>query len=695
MSGRSRLTASSSAAPASRSSVPWKAETSVLRTIAANTPEDEVPTFELVDAEVLRADGQTLANPLDLQLHGPFIVRGFLMIDDAAQRTHLITQGRRNRIPIKINQVERYSVGIAADDEDSLGFNPPLLWLRGKCCYHEISPAQHYLPIYRQAIEAIAMYYSFEEYYSTGQGIPMKKSSKKSRLRVESLAPLFLHCAMQLGNGWTMDDVTQKCHDLAHFLISQFFTTMPDVLIWENTYFHAWMKQEHKDLYHRIRDAYISGRPQVEKHPADAQRSASLSQTPVPASLPSRIRSSELTPVDTTIKEKATTGDVPAGSGSQRQRSTRSRSLLPEETHVLAERPAPKPKMKPSTSTPTLTSQASMASPAADDEHVEPFESLRLALEGVYTKTANPAKLTEQSIANKIYFDYRWPTYKNGQTGCHKIPVLEVFHYNAAQLLEVLDKARWGGTPFWSWLEAKVEEPFKPVSMTPDKFPYTLVLRKKMENIVRKPKPPPTKLPATHDYGYDEDEDESDVHHDGFETPGRGIGKTPARLGKSALRPAATLIKRALESDSEEDSPIAKRSHFFGGDTEDDQQLANEDEEEDGEAQIKLVVRADRIPSTTPRGPDGTWTCDEENCNYIIRGGDAEDCKERIQQHLATHEQEAERVQLAMVEGTKNHSSIRYAYFPPFIVMINPGAPWPSVEDSHETDQTTPEAPTS
>ncbi|KAI6782447.1 uncharacterized protein J7T54_001304 [Emericellopsis cladophorae] len=618
MSGRSGPTVSSSAAPASRSSVPWKLETSVLRTIPSNTPEHEVPTFELVDAEVLRADGQTLANPLDLQLHGPFIVRGFLMIDDAAQRTHLITQGRRNRIPIQINQVERYSVGIAADDEDSLGFNPPLLWLRGKCCYHEISPAQHYLPIYRQTNEAIAMYYSFEEYYSTGQGIPMKKPSKKTKLRVESLAPLFLHCAMQLGNGWTMDDVTQKCHDLAHFLISQFFTTMEDVLIWEDTYFHAWMVQEHK------------------------------------------IRSSEPTPVGTTIKEKSTTSDVPAGSGSQRQRSTRSRSLLPEEPHVLAERPAPKTKMKPSTSTPTLTSQASKDSPAADDEHVEPFESLRLALEGVYTKTANTAKLTEQSIANKIYFDYRWPTYKNGQTGCHKIPVLEVFHYNAAQLLKVLDKARWGGTQFWSWLEAKAEEPFKPVSMTPDKFPYTLVLRKKMENIVRKDKPPPAKRPATHDYGYDEDEDEdeSDVRHEGFETPGRGIGKTPARLGKSALRPAAPLRKRALESDSEEESPIAKRSHFFGGDTKDDQQPAHEDEEEDGEPQIKLVVRADRIPSTTPRGPDGTWICDEENCNYIIRGGDTEDCKERIQQHLATHEQEVERVHLAMVEGTKNHSSI-------------------------------------
>jgi hypothetical protein len=233
--------------------------------IEPGVTEDKIETFELVDAEVLSADGKTLANPLDLQLHGPFTVRGFLMIDEDEQRErrecwehHLRSTGglttlavirpdrKKNHIPIQINTVERYTVGLAEEQEGSYGFYPPLLWLKGKCAFYEFKPAQHYLPIHRQINEAIDMYYSFEVYYSSNPKRAMGSSAPDGTvLRAEPLAPLFLHCALTLGNGWTMEDVTQKCHDLAHFLISRFFTTTDISWQWDKTYFHQWMQQEH------------------------------------------------------------------------------------------------------------------------------------------------------------------------------------------------------------------------------------------------------------------------------------------------------------------------------------------------------------------------------------------------------------------------------------------------------------------
>ncbi len=39
---------------------------------------------------------------------------------------------------------------------------------------------------------------------------------------------------------------------------------------------------------------------------------------------------------------------------------------------------------------------------------------------------------------------------------------------------------------------------------------------------------------------------------------------------------------------------------------------------------VRLVVRAEKIPSTKPLGPNGTWTCDQEGCNFFVRSADEE-----------------------------------------------------------------------
>ncbi|KAL6849396.1 hypothetical protein ACO1O0_008936 [Amphichorda felina] len=80
---------------------------------------------------------------------------------------------------------------------------------------------------------------------------------------------------------------------------------------------------------------------------------------------------------------------------------------------------------------------------------------------------------------------------------------------------------------------------------------------------------------------------------------------------------------------------------------------------EEEEDYVKIVLRADKIPSAVPRGPNETWTCDQDDCDYIVRGDDAEECQERIQVHFKEHEEQTERVQLALTES-RGHMPINH-----------------------------------
>jgi hypothetical protein len=76
------------------SQIRWRQETSVVRSVPKGTLSDDWPIFELQDAAVFDKDGQTMVNALHVGHQGPFIVRGNLIIDDPAQRTHRMTSPR-------------------------------------------------------------------------------------------------------------------------------------------------------------------------------------------------------------------------------------------------------------------------------------------------------------------------------------------------------------------------------------------------------------------------------------------------------------------------------------------------------------------------------------------------------------------------------------------------------------------------
>ena len=188
--------------------------------------------------------------------------------------------------------------------------------------------------------------------------------------------------------------------------------------------------------------------------------------------------------------------------------------------------------------------------------------------------------------------------------------------------------------------------------------------------------------------------------------PPQPAGKQPPRRrgrpsGKAAgLRPSLGGKKRPRENqdDNEDGSEMdldefgeprktAKKSKYFSEDEDEDDDAAtsstaeDDDEEEEDAGSVgpvsRLAIRAERLPSMTPKGPNGTWMCEEPGCGYVVRGADEEDGQDLISAHFEVHEQEAhgeaqdaalKRVSLAVQEagGDKPIEYVMFLLLRPF-----------------------------
>ena len=204
-----------------------------------------------------------------------------------------------------------------------------------------------------------------------------------------------------------------------------------------------------------------------------------------------------------------------------------------------------------------------------------------------------------------------------------------------------------------------------------------------------------------------------------WETPPEPAGKQPPRKrgrpsGKSAsLRPSLGNKKRPREDEGDDEDgsemdideidpskKTAKKSKYFSDDNgdeddvddagassaaEDDDDDDDDDDEQGGAATdsgsgSRLVLRAEKLPSTTPKGPNGTWTCEEPGCGHVVRAADEKDGQNLIRAHYEEHEQEArdeseaaalKRVNLAKQEAGRN-MPIEYVFplSPPLPLLL-------------------------
>jgi hypothetical protein len=130
----------------------------------------------------------------------------------------------------------------------------------------------------------------------------------------------------------------------------------------------------------------------------------------------------------------------------------------------------------------------------------------------------------------------------------------------------------------------------------------------------------------------------------------------------SSTSPTPPPRKRAKTSST--DLPTYDKAAFEGD--------GDDDEDPDGlfrappRDALRTIIRSYGPPSMVPTGPNGSWVCDEEECGFVVRDAEEQAGIARIQQHIQSHESQAQGSDLGVTEGRHGFVPIKYAYFPRF-----------------------------
>ncbi|KAG6084630.1 hypothetical protein E4U15_001543 [Claviceps sp. LM218 group G6] len=672
MYGRSRRASTSTVESECEADIRWRQESSVVRTVSKDMTPNDWPIFELANAIVLDKHGQTMENALLVSKRGPFIVRGHLIIDDPSQNSHLIMRARPST-PLEIRSSVLYSIGESEDGR-------PLVWVSGQGGWYEIEPCRAYKPIYAKMCEATTMYYTLLDIYTEQSSGKAKKSQATTIM--EELGPVFhkvwrlrfRSCyAVRIGDGSTIEEVFGRAQEHAAFFIDK-ISQNDDPLDWSTTAFYKYVCSQVSEQAGAIPTALAPGpssRPlQQESRMSDADEYT---------------RKNAQTPAIAVINRGGSTGSIAAKDDEscrgQRGGTDKSRSSKPRT--VGKRTPSERSFVSPFASPPPATNYPiiPLYEPSdKDDAPNSPLQSALAVMDCCFDALANSRTgMTLLNTLTYLYFHYTLPSYKDERVGSYKQPAEEWLHYYSKAMLPLLDDS-FRHHELYSDLQSLARSDLKLLSWKPSDFP--LVIRARNTGQRRGPitgavrrRAPSFPTPAS-----------SSNHNIAASEGPRPIGKRPTRTPhKSSLQPIGGPPKKRLRIEFEDEDPDSdftgqdEDSYYYDDSDLVDQELhlrgvhptcsADEDgvgqgfQDQDGVERTRLVIRAERIPNMTPRGPDDTWTCDQEGCDYFVRGSSEQDSHDRIQQHFRVHEQQLSRMQLAMKEGARGHIPVKYVFF--------------------------------
>ncbi|KAL2152554.1 hypothetical protein VTH82DRAFT_5738 [Thermothelomyces myriococcoides] len=653
---RRRASSPSTTAPPEHSQIRWIKESSVLKPVPEDVPDSEWPCYVLTDATIYRSDGKTLANPLLVHLEGPLIIRGLLEVDEDKLVHNLVRSSVRTAY-IEITHSDRYSIGDG----------PLVLWVSGAAGWFEIRPSARYQPMYDQVREAITLYYSaFEVYEAYIRACGGKKKSR--RPPPPSLDDVFLKYAVRAGDGILRHEVEALCHKWADFLIPHFDKEVD--LDWDSTGFAKWLRDSHPDVQERLIDS-TDGVDLLPPPPPEAQGPSSLRDHAAGNRRSRSVRSASRS-VD--IENENMRGSTPIRSRSPQSKSANKQPKarmsetpvpLPEKyrqfTQPVSSKPSPTPAETPKTGTPRDT-------PTSNADHAASIDRLLEVLNEIASEV-NLNRAEPSRIWCRLYFKCSVRSYNWAKA---------ILAYYAKDLLPRLGP-EWKGTRPYQWLADMAKKPWKPTEpLDPDKIPSQTVRRGKC-SIASKvgsttgpvAKPPPaislkTQSRSASQHGSDSEDDFPDL----YAIPQRG-----RRSGKVATLRLATSSKKRPRSDMDDQAngshrgaKTAKFNHLIGD--EDSLDDDDDDAEDEGtndeelatgeealvdshlpEGAVRVVVHAERLPTTMPTGPDGTWTCDQEGCTYVVRSADEQEAQDLIREHFRDHAAQAEKINLAVRES--------------------------------------------
>ncbi|KAF6823891.1 defective in methylation-7 protein-like protein [Colletotrichum musicola] len=608
-------------------------------------------TFVLEDATVCDKTGR----PVELftvKTKGPFTVRGRVIIDD--ERKSRAKKPNTKYALIETKQCLRYAIG--ENDTGTYG-----AWALGAAGWYEIRPpSATYKPIYDRMVEGVSIYYTvmtaIEEHMAQeGKGKKGKGRKKKSGTHNElSIEEVLLKYAVAIGDGATYDEVIARCDNHAPFLISHFYEDS-HAFDWPPTVFFKWLVERHPETHANVLEARnkVIPAPPIQELPeetAAVETPVAVDEPPAQKTLARRTR--RTTPQDANVtSDESNNHDAAA-----LQRSVRSRSRAKTKTPSRSPPPSqvvePMDVDAPPASAPAETTSGDVAQPSHIDLLMEGIQEIRPELEPL-------SKAALSKVSSKLYYKYRIKNYHSSS---------EILLYYARELLQRLDEREWGESGFWTKLQEAASKPrLELLHIEYDQIPSNLIRRKTLAA------PRVHKKPG----------EEGETPQPALETP------QPRRIGRPAGKMSALRLvggkgsKRRFDSDDEtpdtvsRGSKAAKRSH--GDDSDDDNMDAgsssaesdgSEPDTADSPAALKVVVRAENIPTSDAKGPNGTWVCEEDDCGFVVRNPDQEDGHEEIREHMqeAHYEDDEDRdarINLAVTEGVKNHLPIEYFSPPP------------------------------
>ncbi|KAI1632049.1 hypothetical protein F4809DRAFT_629383 [Biscogniauxia mediterranea] len=659
-------------------------ENTILKPVSPRAHPDDWPCFLLADATVYHRDG-TIANLLHVDLEGPFIIRGRVEVEKDQER-FLVNRHLKDRSSwVQIQNTLTFAIGL----KDG-GLSVPVLWASGGAGWYEIIPSQKYTAMCDHMFQGISLHYAVLDQYEQALEKLHKKKKNRSKTIQDVKLPLdnlLFQYALTVGDGVTLPEAYQRCREQATFLLSHF----PN-----GTEFHDWLSSEFPDLRQKL----------VNKQSSNPQNVNSTKPTPLIAvpytarDMSSSVEISDRKPKGIVATRnsaaRSTRSSEPADiesvdlSGDDLQRRSRSarttgKSTAPNRTESAEQadidmidlsedkstqgRARKRNSLRVPTDTPgQLAPQNSGDNDVDSNINIAPSTSIiiyvlnkhrALLLQALKEggKSKHPDDTSPKTWQNKIYLD----------CSIKYSAAPEVFQYHARDLAHFLGP-EWHQSQLYQWTKEHENDvpKFEHISEADIK---RISLRAKMQHTASRG-------------------DQSSKGSKQPEPVAAHSGKLPRRgrpSGKAAgLRPSIGSKKRPYrEADSEDEMDLdeygslntgSKKSRYLSDDENDeeaqDAASSDRDEQADDKDQSvgRVVIRAEKLPSTTPRGPDNTWTCEEPGCEYVVRAADTEEGQELIGVHYEEHEKEARdvaeeaalnRVNLA-VQESRGHLPINH-----------------------------------
>ncbi|KAI0196620.1 hypothetical protein EV127DRAFT_476678 [Xylaria flabelliformis] len=700
--------ASASAAVLDNQDVRHYKEASILKPVSPSTHTDNWPCFLLSNATVHRHDG-SLANQLEVDLEGPFIIRGRLELEKDNERYLVNRQMKTEALWIQIESSHAFSVG-AKDD----GLSAPVVWASGGAGWFEIVPAERYQPICDIMFQGVCLHYSFlDQYEAALEKLQKSRKKKKATLADVSLGldEILFQYALRAGDGLTLPEAYQRLDQQCVFLLSH-FPRDTGVFHYLSRKFPNPAQQlaankNTKDI--RARMGAHTGSSPLRAYDYDSshrEKSSSLEMTDGGKMRKKGKESTNISAPRTTRTSEAS--DVELGvlpNKSQDRQSYRSARMkrrspaeVPREEDVVmvdsaSDDPTPPrtphdqqgkiPSNKSSVNSDVTVGAKSSAHILVDALEDTRREMLRLISEGRHKKQLD--QVTAKSWQTKVYMECNIKHYKS---------TAEIFHYHARELVRYLGP-EWHETQIYQWIKDNASTP--PT--------LTLISEAEVTQIVRRVKKAGRGARAGPATVSERPQTEVREEYAGKQTPtpgsrpsGKAAGLRPSTGSKKRLRYDIDLEDKMDldEGGIPKEKKKSKRSHSFTEEDDDDDdhdenslngsQLhrGNDDDDDDDDdddhiPMTQFVIRAETLPSTNPQGPNKTWICEEPDCGFIVRAAHEEKGRKLISAHYEQHEKEAQdaaqeaaldRENLAVQEATRGHMPIKYAYFPPFLILI-------------------------